>query len=192
MKKLSILIPYTKDRELMVVSLKNELMFSCPANMLDEIEILTDPREQPTSVGTKRNSLLERATGEYVAFFDSDDKPCNNYIELLLEGIDKGADCCSLKGIMTTDDKNPEIFEHSIKYDKYETIESAKEGEVKYLRFPNHLNCIKASIAKKFKFPETNWSEDTNWATQIHKSGLIKTEHYIPDVLYYYLYKNKK
>lgn len=184
--KLSILIPFTNDRLNMYLSLKNKLLFSCPAEYLDEIEIVPDPRDKKTSIGEKRNYLLSQAKGEYVAFFDSDDDCTPKYIELLLEGINKGVDCCSLKGLLITEGKSPEIFEHSIIYDKYETIETAKEGEVKHQRFPNHLNCIKSSIAKQFKFPDSSWSEDTNWATQIHKSGLLQFEHYIPEILYYY------
>lgn len=190
--KLSILIPYTKDRELITFSLKNKLMFTCPAIMLDEIEILTDDREQPISVGAKRNSLLERATGEYVAFFDSDDDCCNNYIDLLLKAIESKPDCVSLKGIITIDGGKPEIFEHTLKYKAWKTNEGAKEGEVKYERYPNHLNLIKSSIAKQFKFPEKNFGEDKSWSDLVYQSGLLKTEAYVDDILYYYTYISKK
>lgn len=138
------------------------------------------------SIGRKRNDLLDRADAKYVAFFDDDDLPGENYVRLLMEGIKKDVDCCSLKGIITDDGKNPLIFEHSIKYKEYRTVENSPEGQVRYERFPNHLNCIKSSIAKRFRFPEKNHGEDTDWATQIFKSGAIKTEHYIDEVIYYY------
>jgi hypothetical protein len=54
------------------------------------------------------------------------------------------------------------------------------------------LNCIKASIAKQFKFPEINHGEDTQWATQIKESGLLKKEVYIDKILYHYQYVTKK
>jgi hypothetical protein len=93
-----------------------------------------------------------------------------------------------LRGIITFDGETPELFEHSIKYKEYKTV----DNPVKYERYPNHLNCIKSSIAKQFKFPEINHGEDTDWATQIFNSGLIKTEHYIDSVMYHYNFITRK
>jgi glycosyltransferase involved in cell wall biosynthesis len=140
-------------------------------------------------IGRKRNDLMARAAGKYVCFIDDDDRVSDNYIELLLHGIRKDVDCCSLKGIITEDGENPLIFEHSIKYNEYRTNPTATP--VTYERYPNHLNVIRASIAKQFPFPEINHGEDTDFATQVFKSGLIKTEHYIDQVIYYYDYRRK-
>jgi len=192
MKKLSILIPYTQDRKSMLEDLIVDLWLSCSPKNIDDVEILTDYREKPVSIGAKRNSLLERANGEYLAFFDSDDKPCNDYIDLLLKAIESNPDCCSLKGIITIDGGKPEIFEHALKYNAWKTNENAKEGEVKYERYPNHLNTIKAYIAKQFKFPEKNFGEDHAYSKLLHASGLLKTEAYISDILYYYKFISKK
>lgn len=194
--KLSILICTLHERRQFLINLYNTLEPQV-IDLFTEIEILTCDWDRPASIGSKRNHLLDRAKGEYVCFVDDDDRVSDNYIRLLFEGINKGVDCCSLKGVITENGKNPLIFEHSLKYEEYKTngdiFEETLTGnhlvyrsEVKYERYPNHLNCIKASIAKQFRFPETNHGEDTDWATQIHKSGLIKTEHYIPEVIYYY------
>lgn len=213
--KLSILIPYTSDRMQMTQDLIKSLEAQCDRS---EVDICLNA-SQFDSIGTKRNDLLQKARGEYVAFIDSDDAVSNTYISDLMEGINKGVDCCSLRGVITWDGANPELFEHSISYKAYltkpdspcdfsqhsvlhsnwalnnnikfdHTLGSSKP--IKYERYPNHLNCIKASIAKQFKFPEINHGEDTDWATQIFNSGLIKTEHYIDKVLYHYQYKPNK
>lgn len=139
------------------------------------------------SIGEKRNKLLNDAEGEYVCFIDDDDSISRNYISLLLHGIDNGVDCCSLKGMYYVDGVFDGIFEHSLMYKEWKTNNSIQSATpIKYERYPNHLNCIKSSIAKQFRFPETNFGEDHNWSKQIHESGLIKTEHYISDILYYY------
>jgi glycosyltransferase involved in cell wall biosynthesis len=156
-----------------------------------EVEIVKDLRpKNEATIGQKRNSLLQRAAGDYVCFVDDDDSLAPNYLQHIFEGIARKVDCCSLKGIITTDGKNPLVFEHSIKYSAYKT--NPDGSAIKYERYPNHLNTIKTSIAKQFKFPEINHGEDTDWATQLFKSGLIKTEHYIDDIIYYYLYKSVK
>lgn len=187
MIKLSILICTIPGREAFLERLMERLSIQ----LTDGVQVISDGHKG-ISIGDKRNSLLERAKGEYVCFIDDDDLVSDNYIKLLFEGINNGVDCCSLKGIITEDGLNPLLFEHSIKYGIYKTITDSQPGEVRYERYPNHLNCINSSIAKQFKFPEKNHSEDTEWATQIHKSGLIKTEHYIPEVIYYYEYRSKK
>lgn len=137
------------------------------------------------SIGSKRNSLLQNAKGEYVAFIDDDDDVAEEYVEYLLEGIRTGRDCCSLRGLI--DEKiDFNMFEHSIRHEAYATVNPDKHDGVKYLRYPNHLNCIKSEIAKQFKFPLINHGEDTDWATQIKNSGLIKTEYWIDEPIYFY------
>lgn len=153
------------------------------------VQILSRSDDGKESIGAKRNYLLDKAKGEYVCFFDDDDKPSRDYVKHVMEGISKGVDCISLRGVITWDGENPEIFEHSIKYPAYVTNDT---GFPRYERYPNHLNVIKSSIAKQFKFPEINHGEDTAWATEIKNSGLIKTEHYIDKVIYHYQFKANK
>lgn len=190
--KLSILIPTIRRHEVFFTRLKFEL-YSQMLPYSEEVELLIDNHETD-SIGTKRNRLLERATGKYLVFCDADDRVCQNYISLLMDGIDKDVDCCSLLGIITFDGCGHQYFEHSIKYNEYKTNENAvfENSEIKYERFPNHISCLRSSIAKSFKFPETSWGEDTDWATQINKIGLLKTEHKIDQILYYYDYRENK
>lgn len=152
------------------------------------IEIIVNMDDHST-VGTKRNDLLNEAKGKYLCYIDDDDSVSSDYIKHLLEGIRKDVDCCSLLGEYSEEGKFIGMFEHSIKYKEYRTVPSRN---IRFERYPNHLNCIRASIAKRFRFPEKNHGEDTDWATQIFKSGLLKTEHHIPEVIYYYLWQRKQ
>jgi glycosyltransferase involved in cell wall biosynthesis len=151
------------------------------------IEIVVN-YDEIANIGEKRNALLKIANGEYVCFFDDDDEPSPNYIQTLLDAIETKPDCASLRGIMTTNGTNPEIFEHSLKYKAWRTT----NNKIKYERYPNHLNCIKSQIAKQFKFPEINHGEDFQWSKAIHESGILKTEYYIDDILYYYKFVTNK
>lgn len=182
--KLSLLIPSMSSRKDKLWALVTELYNQ--KKHFDGVEICILIDDKDMNIGRKRNRLLDMAGGKYVAFIDDDDMVSSNYVERLLEGIALGVDCCSLLGVLTWNGKNPELFEHSIRYKEYRTAEPTKG--VRYERYPNHLNCIKADIAKRFRFPEIDFGEDTDWATQVFKSGLIKTEHYITDVLYHYQY----
>jgi len=185
--KLSILIPTIPSRKEMF----DKLLANLKSQYVSEdVEIRIDHNIVNT-IGYKRNWLLEQSQGEYITFIDDDDTVSSTYIQDILTAIESKPDCVSLRGVITWDGANPEIFEHSLRYPAYVTHTLPVNG-IKYERYPNHLNTIKASIAKQFKFPEINHGEDTDWATQIHNSGLIKTETYIDKVLYHYLFKPNK
>lgn len=185
MIKLSVLIPTIVGRESQYDSLINKLSSQYNGG---EIEICTEKDNRETPIGAKRNKLLETASGKYLTFIDDDNGISDNYIALLLKAIESDCDCASLKGIITTNGGNPEIFEHSMKYGQWRTT----TNEIKYERGINHLNLVRASIAKQFKFPEINHGEDHNWATQLQNSGLLKTEYYIDEILYFYNYRTTK
>lgn len=137
-------------------------------------------------IGRKRNDLVARVNAKYFCFIDDDDRVVPNYVELLMEGIHKGVDCCSLTGEITFDGQGPKKFIHSIKYNDY------FEKDNVYYRPPNHLNVIRTEIGKQFIFPEKNFGEDTDFAMQICRAGALKSEHEIKQTIYHYDYRSKK
>jgi glycosyltransferase involved in cell wall biosynthesis len=192
--KISILIPTIKERErqFFTLSKKLETQASKIIKDSDQVMILSRHDDKEVSIGAKRNLLLDKAIGDYCCFLDDDDDISDNYIEWMLKAAESGCDCASLMGIITFDGTGDSLFEHSLRYKEYKTVQGANEYQIRYERYPNHLNLIKTSIAKQFKFPEINHGEDTDWATQIRDSGLLKTEFHIPEVIYYYKYVTKK
>lgn len=191
--KLSILIPTISSRRQLLDKLCKEISSQvAKLNIHDQVEILIDPHEPPISIGQKRNGLTETASGKYICFVDDDDMIGPNYIKHIFEGIANDVDCISLLGVMTTDGENPEVFEHSLKYTSWKTNEMLVVGKPKYERNPNHLNVIRSSIAKKFKFPEKSHGEDHDWSRQLQMSLELKTEHIVDEVIYYYQYRRNK
>jgi len=187
--KLSILICTLPERKEMLDNLLDNLLHQITASGASkQIEVLTDPDEVLT-VGEKRNALLKQASGDYLCFIDDDDDVAANYIVLILQALESKPDCCSLRGEITFDGKNPEIFEHSLMYDSWKTVEAA---EIKYERYPTPLNTIKSSIAKQFHFPSNDFGEDKAWSDALHKSKLLKREAYIPSVIYFYRFITNK
>ena len=183
---LSVLIPTIPERAAQFNNLFFDVNFQIEMqNAYGLVEILTDDAPVGTkTIGQKRNDLMSRAKGDYVCFIDDDDKISKDYIHIVLKALKSKPDNLSLLGIITWNGINPEYFEHSIRYNEYKTT----NNQIKYERYPNHLNVIKHSIASQFKFPETNFGEDTDWATQIFLSGQLKKEVYINEILYHYKY----
>lgn len=184
MIKLSILICRMPSRYAMWGKLQSEL-WSQILPYANQVQVLSDDRMSVT-IGEKRNRLLNDAEGDYVCFIDDDDRIAANYVQLLMEGIEKDVDCCSLVGEITFDGERPKPFIHSLDYTEW------YEDEAAYYRNNNHLNCIRASIAKQIGFTNKNHGEDYDFSKKLLESGLLKTEHRIEQTIYYYDYRTNK
>jgi len=189
MKLLSILIPTTPDRGETLIRLKNELYRQIHELKLEEqvdVDILETPlsKAHPTitayTTGSKRNALVSNSQGKYYAFIDSDDMPSPNYLELIMPGIYKDVDCCSLVGSIYFNGKKGKPFHHSIQY------KEAWEDDKTYFRPINHLNCVKKELVLPFLFQEKNFGEDMCWAMDVSNAGVLKNEYEINEVLYHY------
>jgi glycosyltransferase involved in cell wall biosynthesis len=151
-----------------------------------EVIISKDKRGENT-IGKKRNALLQFCNGEWACFIDDDDKISEDYLNNAIKILkNENPDCINLKGIITQDGRNPQLFVHELQYKEY----FMKNGV--YYRPPNHLNIIRTSISKNFKFPENNFGEDKEWAMNVCNSGLIKTQGIIDNVVYFYNYITNK
>ena len=155
------------------------------AHLHDMVEVLYFKDNRTYSVGYKRNALLHASTAEYVSYIDDDDDVHEQYVPMIYEKLLKKPDCVQLVGVMTTRGMNPQLFIHTIRNNAYFWANGA------YQRPPNHLNPIKRSIAVQFAFPEKNVFEDTDWAMQLCRAGLLKIEEpmYVP--YYFYNYDGK-
>ena len=182
--KLSILVCTILERKTVFNVLIAELNKLRGGN--SEVEILSECDNREMSIGAKRNLLLSKAKGDYVCFVDDDDWIDSEYISKILAALADNPDCVQMIGMMNTDGFNLKRFEHSI--DHFEYFENYDV----YYRYHNHLNPIKRDIAIQFKFPESNFGKDTNWATQIRDSGLLKIEASIDKVIYHYRYSSRK
>ena len=185
---LSVLICTLPKRKTMFDSLMEKIHeYSKDHFNENEIEILSNDNVN-ISIGEKRNNLLDRAKGKYLVFIDDDDMISEDYFFYLKRGINLNVDCCSLRGIITWDGINPEVFEHSVQYREWNTT----NNQIKYERYPNHLNCIKSKIAKQIRFETINFGEDRDWSIKLRDSALIRVEYFIDKIIYNYQYVSRK
>lgn len=184
--KWSILICTIDEREELFSKLYSKLISQISKNHLEgKVEILFFKDNRELSIGYKRNQLLQASHGEYVCFIDDDDDISDDYIQILYEKISHNPDTVSLCGILLQEGLPPRRFYHSIAYQEYTSL-----GR-RCFRPPNHLNVIRASIAKQFFFADISYGEDTDWAMRICKSGLLKKEEQVNSPYYFYRYRKK-
>src|SRR5690606_28377306 len=110
---LSILIATTRDRREMF----KLLFFEFHKQSQDKpVEVLYEEDNKEISIGAKRQKLLERAKGDYIVFFDSDDWPMPYYVDYILEALERKPDCVGFLIHMTTNGKKPQVCCHSLRY----------------------------------------------------------------------------
>lgn len=148
-----------------------------------EVEILIDNKEG--TIGGKRQRLLNKSQGEYVAFIDDDDMVSQDYISSILYSLESKPDVVGFMGWITTNGKNKTNFKIS-KDCGYKTTARG------YERFNNHLSPVKREIALQIGYKDISFAEDYDYALRLTNSGLVKTERFIAKSLYYYQYVTQK
>ncbi len=180
---LSILIPTLDERELLLSRLLYKLRGQIERDKFEnqvEILVLRDNRE--ISIGAKRNALIDMASAEFVAFVDDDDDVHEDYIRLIVTALSQhpDVDCLGITGMIYFRGDHPRRFVHSLQYDQY----LAQDGV--YYRPPYILNPMRRTIAQQFRFAETRYAEDAEWAMRIARAKALHAEHFLDEILYRY------
>lgn len=149
----------------------------------DTVELVYIEDEKEMSIGAKRQKLLEKAKGEYIVFFDSDDYPKPNYVTEIMTALERGPDCVGFKIAMTTNGTNPQTCVHSLLNPVWEF----KGGE--YLRNVTHFNPVRLVLALKAGFKDIRFGEDKDYSDRVSK--LCKHEVFIDKFLFDYRYSDK-
>ena len=140
--------------------------------------------QKNSGLSASRNRGIEMAKGEYICFIDSDDWVDENYLENLLNAIEKNN--CDIAA-STIVRKRKFSQKYKIHY-KEEQIYSTLEDKLNVCRIPvccyvwNKL--YKASLVKTHKFEEGVYYEDVLWTPAILKDAdkLVT----VPNTNYYY------
>lgn len=186
--KLSILIPTIEERKLQLDRLVDKLLLSAKEYQpLVDFEILTESDNREMSVGEKRNILLDRAKGLYTVFIDDDDDVHGHYVSIMLDTIKANdVDCIGFLGRRFRNGIFEREFKHELGLGMY-----YDDGHT-YYRSVNHLNPIRSSISKAYKFKHINSGEDQEWATRILTDCKLHSCYLINEVMYYYMFDTEK
>ena len=176
----TILIPTIPGRERklqgLIQSIHEFHQRVCP-DLRIAITLGFDNRE--ASIGTKRQNMLQAAEGKYVSFIDDDDKVTSYYFEDAAACISGNFDCMRLRGQISQ-----LTFTHSIS----NKLTDPMANDTTFLRPPNHLNVMKADIAKTVKFRDATNGEDLDWTMKLARTGFLRTEFQSDESRIHYLY----
>ena len=131
------------------------------------------------SIGTKRQNMLQAAEGRYVSFIDDDDKVTAHYFEDAAACIAGNFDCMRLRG---------QIAQWTFTHSLANKLTDPMANETTFLRPPNHLNVMKADIAKTIKFRDATSGEDLDWTIKLARMGFLRTEYQSEESRIHYIY----
>jgi hypothetical protein len=181
--QLSLLIATLECRSAQLSRLVEGLKFQVrKAGRSSDVEILLYPDAGEHSLGHKRNILLGRAKGEFVAFLDDDDEVSERYIDLICDALERRpeVDCLGIRGVITFRGSHPREFVYSLQYS-----DIFSRNHI-YYRPPAQWNPIRRAIAVRYAFPDVSYSEDFYWALRMRDDRALQREEFIDSVLYYY------
>jgi len=142
------------------------------------VEHLTLCDNKRRSIGEKRQSLVDIACGEYIAFVDDDDDITDDYVSSLLNAIETGADVITFRQRAIYNGLESEVV-----FGINNTDQPFTPGGIT-LRAPWHVCAWKRERITECVFGFTNYGEDAIWAHQARQQ--IRTGHHIDRVLHTY------
>ena len=179
----SVLIPTIPGRETSLVrltsSLREKIARICP-ELRYELCISFDNKE--TSIGMKRQGLLNDAKGKYLSFIDDDDEITDAYIEDLWGMIQGGYHTMRLRGQMSE-----YMFVHSTEITMSSPMATRDEPSI-FQRPPNHLNPMLADAAKFVPFKNAVYGEDLDWTLNLFRTKYLETEYRSDPSRIHYIY----
>ncbi len=135
-------------------------------------------------LGTNRQAMIEAATGEYVCQIDDDDLVPASYVSTIYPLLD-GVDYIGFRLQLFVDGEKQKPTYHSLQYKEWNADQDG------FYRDISHLNPIRRELALRVPM-SGGFGEDERWATQLRALNIVKTEHYIPEVMYFYFYRGSK
>jgi len=146
-----------------------------------EVEVLIEEDSKEISIGAKRQNLLNKATGEWVVFFDSDDFISDVYIKEVLGALKNNPNTdhvgyleqCNINGVTSRS-----VF--SIVHHKW----AENTGGYDHIRCANPKSVIRRTKALQAGYKDLRYAEDIDFSERV--TPMLESEVFIDKQLYYY------
>ena len=170
--QLSILTPTIPSRKEQLSKLSEKI--AKQSNDL-AVEHLSFADNRTRTIGAKRQSLLDIARGEYIAFVDDDDDIEPDYVSEILLAIKQGPDVITFEQNSYYNGAFSKVI-----FGLNNRDEPFQPNGIT-LRAPWHVCVWKRELVKTCQFGESNYGEDIIWSRQAR--ARIKTSLHIDKTL---------
>lgn len=149
-----------------------------------QVQLVVQMFDDTLSLGANREKMRREATGEYINFIDDDDVVPADYVEKILPLLD-GVDYIGFR---------VQCFVDGVPFSKtFHSLQHAgwfSDAEF-YYRDISHINPMLRKLALQSSM-EGGFAEDQRWGDALRKLKIVRTEHYIDDVMYLYYSRTVK
>jgi glycosyltransferase involved in cell wall biosynthesis len=152
---------------------------------LPEVDVEIRVFDNSMDLGANRQAMIDKCEAEYVSFVDDDDLVSENYVSMIYPFLLGGIDMVGFRVYMTFDGVPQKPVIHSLACGGW------REDGAAYYRDISHLNPMRRELVKQVPL-EGGFGEDARWAAKMRELGIVRTEHFIDQDLYHYLYRTKK
>lgn len=178
--KLSILIPTVTIREAEFARLR-DILSTQVVKYGGRIEVLVYWNNFEHPIGEIRQRMLKEARGEYVVFIDDDDTVPDYFCKEIMPLLD-GVDHIGYQVQFTRNGRVQKPVYHTIKSSGY------YDDSTGFYRKVTPKDPIRRDIALQGSYDRSDYTiglgEETTWMEDV--TPLVKTEHYIDKIMYYY------
>jgi hypothetical protein len=144
------------------------------------VRVLRDNLERPgVRSYEKWQNLVESSYASYVSWAGDDDMVHPEYVARIMSALSEKPDYVGFAVKFTQDGVQQMAVEHSLMHGRW-----AIEGL--YLRDINHCNPIRRELALLYRWGTGEPDQDEGYADCLRATGLVKTEVFIPQQMYWY------
>jgi len=145
-----------------------------------DIEVVAHFNNGEGAIGLIRKNLIATSSAEYISFIDDDDLVAPDYVDRVYPLLD-GVDYIGWKVRFTVNGEPQRQVIHSLEYNGWSQDDNG------YYRDISHINPVKRELALEGTFMNSpQVGEDHAWSSSM--SGKLKTQHFIDDEMYYYMW----
>jgi hypothetical protein len=148
------------------------------------VRVTTHVTNPHIDLGANRQNMIDAAEGDYINFIDDDDLVPAHYVKTIYPLLD-GVDYIGFQLQLFTDGVKEKPTFHSLKHPEWNGDERG------WYRDISHLNPMRAELVNRVRM-HGGAGEDARWARDLRQLGVVKTEHYIDDVMYFYYWRSNK
>lgn len=131
-----------------------------------------------------RQRMIERATTDYVSFVDDDDLVSPEYVAEIVAALETRPDYVGFQVQCYSDGAPTAVAYHSLEFTRWRNLPGRFERDI------SHINPIRTVLARRANFARTRpgGAEDRDWAGQLRRAGVLRTQVVVPRIMYHYLF----
>lgn len=183
----AILVPTLGERRALFERLMSNLLPQTEAHG-GRVRVIGWFNNGSPSLPKIRQTMVLGADADYVSFVDDDDLTSPDYVDEVTTALGQDPDYVGFQVQCYSDGAPIALAHHSLAYARWRNLRGRFERDI------SHINPIRTRLARRADFTRAaaGAPEDRIWASQLRRLRVLRSEVFIPKVMYHYLYSTSR